>query len=99
MSQIIHGLLPPCQEVWNQGVLQSLDVDAPRLLIRGETYERVARKDGIYFTMAGPCLVLRSLYRQEGRSDGPEVDPVSLRAGVVQGGWLPQTAQAMAHQV
>lgn len=83
----------------NQGVLQSLDVDAPRLLIRGETYERVGRDEGSYFTMAGPCLVRRSLYQQVGQPEGPVVDPISLRAGVVQGGWLPQTAQAMAHQV
>ena len=83
----------------NQGVLQSLDVDTPRLVIRGETYQRVAREQDAYFTMAGPCLVMRSLYQQVGRPDGPVVDPVSLRAGVVQGGWLPQTAQAMAHQV
>lgn len=83
----------------HQGVLQSLDVDAPRLLIRGKTYERVGRSDGIYFTMAGSCQVPRTLYQQAGQPEGPVVDPVSLRAGVVLGGWLPQTAQAMAHQV
>jgi hypothetical protein len=83
----------------NQGVLQSLDVDAPRLSIRGKTYERVGRSEGIYFTMAGPCQVLRSLYQPAGQPDSPVLDPVSLRAGVIQGGWLPQTAAAMAHQV
>jgi hypothetical protein len=83
----------------NQGVLQSLDVDAPRLLIRGKTYERVGRSDGIYYTMAGPCQVRRCVYQEAGQPDSPPVDPVSLRAGVVLEGWLPQTAQAMAHQV
>lgn len=83
----------------NQGVLQSLDVDAPGLLVRGKIYERVGRSDGVYYTMAGPCQVLRSVYQEAGQPDSPLVDPVSLRAGVVLEGWLPQTAQAMAHQV
>lgn len=83
----------------HQGLLQALDIDAPRLLIRGKTYERVERRDGVYFTMAGPCQVRRTLYQEAGSPDGPLLDPVSLRAGVVLDGWLPQTAQAMAHQV
>src|SRR6202022_3600374 len=37
----------------HQGLLQELDVDAPRLLIRGKTYERVQRTDGNYYTLAG----------------------------------------------
>ena len=83
----------------HQGVLQSLDVNAPRLLIKGKTFERVGRSDGNYYTLAGPCQVARTVYREVGQPDGPAVDPVSLRAGVVLEGWLPQTAQAMAHQV
>jgi hypothetical protein len=83
----------------HQGLLQRLDVDAPRLSIRGKTYERVERSDGIYFTMAGPCQVRRTVYQEVGQPDSPPVNPVSLRAGVVLEGWLPQTAQAMAHQV
>src|SRR5260370_32158004 len=67
----------------HEGVLQSLDVDAPRLLIRGELYEQVGRSDGIYFTMAGPCQVFRSLYQQGGNLGGPAVDPVGLRGGGV----------------
>jgi hypothetical protein len=83
----------------HQGVLQSLDVNAPRLMIRGKTYERVGRSDGNYYTLAGPCQVARTVYREVGQPAGPLVDPVSLRAGVVLEGWLPQTAQAMAYQV
>src|SRR5262249_37407432 len=83
----------------HQGVLQSLDVNAPRLLIRGKTYERVGSSDGNYYTLAGPCQVVRTVYREAGQPNGPLVDPVSLRAGVVLDGWLPKTAQAMAYQV
>jgi hypothetical protein len=83
----------------HQGLLQSLDMDAPGLLIRGKTYQRVGRNDGIYYTMAGPCQVARTVYQEEGQLNGPLVDSVSLRAGVILEGWLPQTAAAMAHQV
>ncbi len=87
------------ERVAHQGVLQSLDVDAPRLLIRGKTYERVGRSDGIYYTMAGSCQVTHTEYREVGQPQGPLVNPVSLRVGAVLEGWLPHTAQAMAYQV
>jgi hypothetical protein len=45
----------------------------------------------------------RSWYRQSGERGGQlggrVVDPVSLRAGVVEDGWLPRAARAMAHAV
>lgn len=82
-----------------QGLLQALDVDAPRLRIGGKLYKQVGRSNGLYHTMAGSCQVPRCLYQKVGQPEGPLVDPVSLRAGVVLEGWLPQTAQAMAYQV
>jgi hypothetical protein len=42
--------------------------------------------------------VKRTLYREVGKRSGKTVNPVSLRAGVVGLGWLPQTAQAMAYE-
>jgi len=44
-------------------------------------------------------MVERSVYRRDGERNGKVVDPVSLRAGVVADGWLPQMARAMAHHV
>src|SRR5439155_20365196 len=45
----------------------------------------------------------RSLYRQSGERGGQPGgrvgDTVSLRAGVVDDGWLPRTARAMTHAV
>lgn len=52
-----------------------------------------------YYTMAGPVVVERSVYRRDGERNSKVVDPVSLRPGVVDDGWLPQTAWAMAHHV
>lgn len=87
----------------HQGILRALDIDVPAVLIGGVRYIRVGRCEAPYHTLAGSVSVERSLYRQSGTRGGtPEgrvVDPVSLRAGVVGDGWLPQAARAMAHGV
>lgn len=79
----------------HQSILISLDVDAPAVMIDGRLHTRVHRTEGRYYTLAGDVAVERSLYRAE--RNGPVVDPISLRAGVVDGGWLPETGAAMAH--
>ncbi len=77
-------------------LLSALDVDAPQVKIEGKLYTRVLRSVGSYKTRAGAAAVERSLYREVGVRNGPTVDAVSLRAGVVGEGWLPETARAMA---
>jgi len=79
----------------HQSILAALDVDAPTVLIDGRRHTRVHRVEGRYYTMAGDVVVPRSLYRAE--RNGPVVDAISLRTGAVDGGWLPETATAMAH--
>jgi hypothetical protein len=79
----------------HQTILAALDIDAPRVRIEGRTYTRVHRAEGRYYTLAGDVVVERSLYRAE--RNGPVVDAISLRAGVVEEGWLPATATAMGH--
>jgi hypothetical protein len=68
-------------------------------VIGGEVYTRVGRCEGAYHTMAGTIHVERSLYRQKSVRNAKVVDALSLRAGVVADGWLPQTARAMAFDV
>lgn len=75
-------------------ILSALDIDAPTVVIEGRPYTRVHRDDGRYYTLAGDVVVTRSLYRAE--RNGKVVDPVSLRSGALDGGWLPETAAAMA---
>jgi hypothetical protein len=83
----------------HQAVLQGLDVDQPRVVIEGQGYSRVGRYEADYYTMAGPVRVTRTLYREQGQRNAKTVNAVSLRCGAVGEGWLPGTAQAMAHQL
>ena len=77
-------------------MLQALDVDEPQVKVDGQTYRRVLRCPGKYYTMVGAVHVPRTLYRKVGERTGATVDAISLRAGVVGKGWLPRTATAMA---
>jgi len=78
-------------------LLRVLDIDAAQVLIDGKPSRRVGRYEATYKTRQGPVEGERSLYREVGVRNGPTVDPVSLRAGVVEDGWLPEAAGAMAH--
>lgn len=80
-------------------LLAGLDLDVQKVRIGSALYTRVGRHEATYYTMAGPVVVERSIYRRDGERNGKVVDAVSLRAGVVADGWLPQTARAMAHHV
>lgn len=78
-------------------VLRSLDLGCERVAYDGKLWTTLGLSEKTYFTQAGPTTILRSLYREVGVHNGPTIDVVALRAGVVGDGWLPGTAQAMAH--
>ncbi len=80
----------------HQAILESLEVDSPRVTIHGKTYRRVGHGLGTYYTKAGSIRVMRALYREDGQRLGKTVDAISLRIGTVGEGWLPQAAEAMA---
>lgn len=81
----------------HQALLSRLDLDCERVQIKGRLFARVGRYEATYYTLAGPVQVERSLYQECAVRGAKTVDAVSLRAGVVEAGWLPQTAVAMAH--
>jgi hypothetical protein len=83
----------------HQAVLQGLDIDQAHVGIEGKVYRRVGRYAAEYYTLAGPVRVMRTLYREHGQRSAKTVNAVSLRSGAVADGWLPATAQAMAHQL
>jgi hypothetical protein len=77
--------------------LSALDVDAPKILINGVLHARVLRDRATFMSQPGEVQVTRSLYRRAGDRNGPTVDVVALRAGVVDGVWLPGAARDMAY--
>jgi hypothetical protein len=83
----------------HRGILRRLDVDREHVMIGGARHTRVGHSDATYYTMAGAVMVPRALYRRDGKRNAKVVDAVSLRAGALDGGWLPQTARAMAHLI
>lgn len=80
-------------------VLRSLDVDAPRIRVRGELFAKLGREPCAYRTMAGELVIERAVYRQVGVRNGPILDPIATRTGAYGRGWLPLTAQCMANDV
>ena len=83
-----------------QGALQELDVDEERVSIGGVVHARVGRYPMTYYTMAGEVIVERALYRPvDGPRNAKTVDPIAVRAGLIQQAWLPSTARAMAHRL
>ena len=80
-------------------LLSLLDVDAPRVMIGGRKHARAGRYPMTYYGMAGPVVVDRSIYRALGDRNGPTVDPIALRAGLIEGAWLPATACAIAQRI
>lgn len=103
VEQVVSEEAGKSERAAHRAILQSLDIDVPAVTIGGVRYNRVGRCEAPYHTLAGSVSIERSLYRESGRRGGqPEakvVDAVSLRAGVVGDGWLPQTARVMAHEV
>jgi hypothetical protein len=80
--------------------LGALDLNAPKLRINNVLHVRVLEDVGTTFmTQPGPVRVKRSLYRPAGERNAATVDVVALRAGAIDGVWLPATAREMAFDV
>jgi hypothetical protein len=74
------------EQAVHRRLLHQLDIDAPRVVIRGKPHTRVGRYEATYKTKAGPIEVTRSIYREDGQRNAKVVDPVSMRAGAVEDG-------------
>ena len=80
----------------HEPALAALDIDSPGVVVDGRMYRRVLRSAGEYRTRSGDVSVVRTLYREAGNREARTIDVVSLRAGVIEDGWLPGTARQMA---
>jgi hypothetical protein len=81
----------------HEAALSALDVDEPQIVINGELHMRVVRDRTTYMSQSGEVPVVHSLYRRAGDRNGPTVDPIALRAGAIEGVWLPGAARDMAY--
>ena len=77
-------------------LVQGLDLEAQRVSIGGKRHTKVGRYEATYKTLEGEVKVTRNLYRPDGVRNGKTVDLVGARLGVVEDGWLPEAAAAMA---
>lgn len=80
----------------HQATLSALDVDAPQIRVNGVLHVRVVRDRTTFMSQAGGVPIMHSLYRRAGDRNGPTVDPIALRAGAIEGVWLPGAARDMA---
>ncbi len=80
-------------------ILRSLEIDVPKIRIGGKWYTRIGHANGIFRTLSGPVEIPRAIYRPAGERNGKVVDAITIRTGAIGKGWLPKTAQAMAHAV
>ncbi len=63
--------------------------------VNGTFYKRLAEETpGNYLGLYGDIVVSRSLYRQVGVRNGPTIDPIALRCGLVDGDMTPAAAVA-----
>ena len=83
----------------HEAALSAVDVDAAHIQITtGELHVNIVRSATTFHSQAGDVPITRTLYRRVGDRNGPTVDPVALRAGAVDGEWLPGAARHdMAH--
>jgi len=54
-------------------------------------------KPGTYAGLDGEFKITRPLYREVGRRNGPTVDPIAVRCGMVDGRYTPAAAAGLAH--
>jgi hypothetical protein len=98
-GKIEHDIAEACRKLEcaiHAQLLSLLNIDAERLVIGKVLHRKVQNHDGDYHCQAGDLKVSRTLYRPLSDQNAKTVDIVSLRAGCVGDGWLPETAKAMA---
>ncbi|USE37429.1 hypothetical protein [Endozoicomonas sp. SCSIO W0465] len=92
----IHSLFIQAEREILAEELQKLDINKASIEVNGVVYHQALRSYQTYQSAAGPVRVLRSLYRNAGDKC---IVPLELKAGVVEGYWLPKAAKQAAWMV
>lgn len=75
-------------------LLRAAEPPAENIIVDGVEYRRMKQRSrGSYRTLHGLVEVDRHLYRQTGVRNGPTLDPIAARCGIVDGGFTPKAAQ------
>ena len=92
----IHSLFVQAEREILAEELQELDINEASIEVNGVVYHQALRSYQTYQSAVGPVRVLRSLYRN---SRDKCIVPLELKAGVVEGHWLPKAAKQAAWMV
>lgn len=77
-------------------VLASLDSNADEVVHAGKRWRSLGVAAKTYFAQAGPTTIDRKLFRECGVHNGPTLDVVALRGGLL-GDWTPRASKSMAY--
>lgn len=78
-------------------VLKAVIPSEDRVVVDGVEYQRMKKvSPGRYFVMEGEVVVHRALFRAADVRNGPTLDPIAARCGLVGGCYAPRAAQAAA---
>jgi hypothetical protein len=78
-------------------VLRAAEPAAVEVEVNGKRYRRMSSLSrGVYRTVHGPVELDRHLYRQLGVHNGPTLDPIAARCGLVEGRFTPKAARIAA---
>ena len=80
-------------------MLSLYDRDEPYLEHEGTIWRHTETVSKTYRSIWGPLEVERSVYRKRGESAGPQLVPLELQAGLIEGEWTPHCAEAIARMV
>jgi len=97
-EQQLHELGRKLERAAQGDVLAATRPRSSRVVVDGVEYRRMAEeKTGEYLGLYGAIAVERHLYRQVGVRNGPTIDPIALRCGLVEGRMTPAAAVAFGH--
>jgi len=98
-ERVVSAACAEVERIAIRSVLQALDRTEARLWMDGRPHRPVGRHEATYYTLRGPIVLSRTLYRPLDDRFARTVDPVALRGAMVAKTWLPAAAEAIGFLV